>query len=323
MSFEADSIVDRRRLRRKVSFWRFLAFAVLILAVLGVGAAFARRNGMRLAGPHIARVTISGLITGDKDTLKLLDDVGQASSVSAVVLAIDSPGGTVTGSEKLHDSIRALVAKKPTVAVVDGIAASGAYIAAIGADHIVSHGSSLVGSIGVIAQYPNVTKLLDTLGVSIESIRSTPIKALPNGIEPTPPAARAALEATVADSYGWFKQLVKDRRGLTEPELATVSDGRVWTGRLALPLKLIDELGGEKEGVAWLERERGVAKSLSVRDWKPTPERGRFDFTSMAAVLAERGGLPTLAALLRVPALGVDAAALDGLLSIWQPASQN
>jgi protease IV len=319
MSLETDLLVDRRRLRSRITFWRFLAFAAAVLALFGLGIAFAGKDSLGFASQHVARVSISGLITGSKETLKLLDDVSTEKSVAGVVLSIDSGGGTVTGSEALFVAIRKLAAKKPVVAVVDNVAASGAYIAAIGTDHIVSRGSSVVGSIGVIAQYPNLVKLLDTLGIKVESVRSSPIKAMPSGIEATPPEAIAALQATVMDSYAWFKDLVKERRKLSDAELAVISDGRVFTGRQALPLKLVDEIGGEREGIAWLESSKGVAKDLPVRDWKPQRNVPGFPLSGALAGLAEVLGLGQVAQALRQPAHQIEAATLDGLLTIWQP----
>ena len=112
----------------------------------------------------------------------------------AVVVHVDSPGGTVTGSEALYENQLRLPAKKPIVAVVDGLAASGGYIAAMGSDRIVARQTSLVGSIGVLFQIPNVGQLMNTIGVKLEEVKSSPLKASPNGFEPTSPrgAGRAA-----------------------------------------------------------------------------------------------------------------------------------
>ena len=120
------------------------------------------------------------------------------------------------------------------VVVVDGLAASGAYIAALSSEHIIAQDTSLVGSIGVLFQYPNFTDVLKTIGIKVEEIKSSPLKAAPNGFEPTSPEARAAIEAIVLDSYAWFKGLVKDRRQMDDAQLARVADGRVFTGRQAV-----------------------------------------------------------------------------------------
>src|SRR5205085_5626462 len=138
--------------------------------------------------------------------------LAQSTTVKAVIVHIDWPGGTTAGSEQLHGALKGVAAAKPLVVVVDGLAASGGYIAAMSADHIVAQETSLVGSIGVLFQYPNFTDVLKTIGIKVEEIKSSPLKAAPNGYEPTSPEARAAIEALVKDSYAWFRGMVKDRR---------------------------------------------------------------------------------------------------------------
>jgi len=258
MSLDADLIVDRRRMRRKLTFWRVLAVLIALVAVVGVTATVTRRggDGLTAGGDYIARVRITGLIRNDEERVESLDKLAK-SGAKAVIVHVDSPGGTTAGSEQLHDVLRRVAAAKPLVVVVDGLAASGGYIAAMSADHIVAQGTSLVGSIGVLFQYPNVSQLLNTIGVKVEEIKSSPLKAAPNGFEPTSPEARAAIEALVKDSYGWFRDMVRDRRHMDEATLQRVADGRVFTGRQGLELKLVDEIGNERTAVAWLAREKG------------------------------------------------------------------
>src|ERR1700754_1105712 len=243
MSLDSDVIVDRRRIRRKLTFWRVAAVAVAIAAIatLGIIATPGGRGALVTSG-SIARVTIEGLIRSDQDRVEALERLGD-SNAAAVIVHINSPGGTTAGSEQLYDALTQLKAKKPLVVVVDGLAASGGYITAIAADHIVAQQSGIVGSIGVIFQYPNVTELLKTIGVQVETIKSSPLKAAPSGLEPTSPEARAAVEDLVKDSYAWFKGLVRDRRHMDDALLQKVADGRVFTGRQAAELKLIDGLG--------------------------------------------------------------------------------
>ena len=315
-SSAADYIVDRRNMRRQVRFWRIVAFAIAALVIIGLGARFAGINNPA-SKPHIARLAISGIITGDAETLKLIRDIAK-SKAAAVELTIDSPGGTTAGSEEIYDELRLLAAKKPVVAVVGNVAASGAYIAALGADRIFVRGNSLVGSIGVLVEFPNVSGLLDKLGVKLEAIKSSPLKAAPNGMEPTSEGARAAMASLVADSFDWFKGLVKDRRHLSDDELAAVSDGRVFTGRQGLPLKLADAIGGESQAIAWLEKEKGVAKDLPVRDWKPENKLSGLNILGSAAALAEFAGIDNLAEALRHGSLAGEAGTPAGLVSIWR-----
>ena len=326
MSLDSDVIVDRRRIRRKLTFWRVASviIAIAAIAVIGTLASPGGRNAFATTG-SIARVNIEGLIRSDQERVEALERL-EKSKAAAVIVHINSPGGTTAGSEQLYNSLVRLKAKKPLVVVVEGLAASGGYITAIAADHIVAQQSSLVGSIGVLFQFPNFTDLLKTVGVKVEEVKSSPLKAAPNGFEPTSPEARDALDALVKDSYAWFKGLVKDRRGMDDAQLAKVSDGRVFTGRQAVELKLIDQLGDEKAAIAWLETEKGVKKDLPVRDYKLAPRFGDLTFLRTAAsVTLEALGLGTIAHQIEQAgvAQAVDRLSLDGMLALWHPAGTN
>ncbi len=211
------------------------------------------------------------------------------------------------------------------VVVVDGLAASGAYIAALSSDHIIAHDTSLVGSIGVLFQFPNFTDALKTLGIKVESIKSSPLKAAPNGFEPTSPEARAAIEAIVLDSYAWFKDLVKDRRKMDDAQLAAVDDGRVFTGRQGVAFKLIDSLGNEKTALAWLAAEKHVPATTPVRDVSLEPRFSEFSFLHVAAWTFQAVGLSAVAQ--RIEEWGavqaVERLNLDGLLALWHPPTSN
>jgi protease-4 len=325
MSFDADLIVDRRRMRRKLTFWRVVTVLVVIVAVVGAGLAFSSSGDMTGPGGGIARVNIEGLIRGSRDRTKALERLAE-SNVKAVIVHISSPGGTVAGSEELYDSLIKVKAKKPMVVVVDGLAASGGYIAAIASDRIVAQQSAIVGSIGVIFQYPNVTELLKTIGVQVETIKSSPLKAAPSGYEPTSPEARAAVEAIVKDSFDWFKGLVRDRRHMDEASLQKVSDGRVFTGRQAVELKLIDGLGDEETAIDWLAKEKNIDPKTPVRDYPLAPRFSDLPFLHVAALgVLDAVGLSGLAE--RVREFGaiqaVERLNLDGLLALWHPPSSN
>jgi len=326
MSLDADSIVDRRRMRRKLTFWRVLAIVVIVLAIVGLAGVLSNRTGFAGAGAYIARVTIQGLIRDDQERVQQLDRLARSTTARAVVVHVDSPGGTTAGSEQLYDSLMRLKEKKPLVIVVDGLAASGGYITALAGDHIVAKQTSLVGSIGVLFQYPNVADLLTKLGVKVETIKSSPLKAAPNGFEPTSPEARAAIESIIKDSYAWFRGMVQDRRHLSDDELQTVADGRVFTVHQAIGLKLVDEIGDERAGIAWLASEKKIDAKLPVRDYQLHGRFSDLPFLHAAAAAAlDAAGLATLAR--GIDDLGamqaVERLNLDGLLALWHPASAN
>jgi len=326
MSLDSDVIVDRRRMRRKLTFWRVSAAVVVIAAIAAVSVVVSPRgrSTFTTAG-SIARVNIEGLIRSDRARVEALERL-QNSNTAAVIVHINSPGGTTAGSEQLYDSLMRLKAKKPMVVVVEGLAASGGYIAAIASDHIVAQQSSLVGSIGVLFQYPNVSELLKTVGVKVEEVKSSPLKAAPNGFEPTSPEARAALDALVKDSYAWFRDLVKNRRGMSDEQLEKVADGRVFTGHQGVDLKLVDELGDEKTAVTWLVEQKNVKKDLPVRDYKLAPRFGDLTFLRTAAsITLDALGLGGIAHKLEQAGMAqaVDRLSLDGMLALWEPAGSN
>ena len=324
MSLDADAIVDRRRMRRKLTFWRVTAVVVALVAIGGGALLFVPGSRLMPPGAYISRIKIQGLIRGNQDRIEALERLGR-SRASAVIVHIDSPGGTTAGSEQLYDALRDLQSKKPMVVVVDGLAASGAYIAALSADHIIANETSLVGSIGVLFQYPNFTDVLKTIGIKVEEVKSSPLKAAPNGFEPTSPEARAAIEAIVLDSYAWFKDLVKNRRKMDNGQLTRVADGRVFTGRQAVGLKLVDGLGNEKTALAWLEKERKVPANTPVRDYSLRPRFGELSFLHVTAWTFEAVGLSAIAH--RIEESGavqaVERLNLDGLLALWHPPSTN
>jgi protease IV len=321
MSLDADLIVDRRRMRRKLTFWRALAVAAIVIAIVGTtAAAIGGRSGF---GPYIARVTIKGLIQGDDERVRKLEKLAESDNARAVVVHINSPGGTTAGSEQLYDALTRLKEKKPLVIIVDGLAASGGYITALAGDHIVARQTSVVGSIGVLAQFPNVGDLLGKIGVKVETIKSSPLKAAPDGFEPTSPEARAAIESLIKDTYGWFKGLVQTRRHLTDEELQAVADGRVFTGHQAIGLKLVDEIGDEHAGIAWLAKENTkIDPKLPVRDYSLEERYRDLPFLHAAAVtVLEAAGLGTLARHLEDSGAvqAIERLNLDGLLALWHP----
>jgi protease-4 len=305
----AQQIVAEARLQRSRRRWRFVAFLAILIAVIAVTARLAAERGIGTA--QIARVEISGTIASDRDRLALLKKLGEDDNVKAVLVAINSPGGTTAGGEELYEALGKLRAKKPVVAVMDELGASAAYMTAIGTDRIFARRLSLVGSIGVLFQTFNAGKLLDTIGVGTEKIASGPLKAEPDFAHPMTPEVRAALTSLVTDSFNWFVDIVADRRQLARPDALSLADGRVLTGRQALDDKLIDAIGGESEAIDWLESDKKIAADLPVVTRWPRPDAG---FGNIGKFLGSQAR-----AALGLPAEGP--VALDGLVSLWQVGS--
>ncbi|AZN96292.1 signal peptide peptidase SppA [Mesorhizobium sp. M9A.F.Ca.ET.002.03.1.2] len=317
MALRADDLIDRRRLRRKLTFWRV---ATLVVAAAGLVALSTWIYGDDFTGTavdHIAKVKIEGTITEDDELIKRLETIRQSSRVKAVILSIDSPGGTTVGGESIYEEVRKLAADKPVVAEVGTLAASAGYMIATAADHIVARKSSIVGSIGVLIQYPDVSGLMDKLGIKLEEVKSSPLKAAPSPFKPANDNERAMVRKLILDSYDWFVGIVAERRNMTKPEALALADGSIFTGRQAVANKLIDAVGGETEAIDWLAT-KGVDAKLEVVEWKDT-EGGSLLFSkAMAQTIGSALGLPDYGGDI-IRELGADRLFLDGLVSVWHP----
>ena len=295
---DARDLIERRRLRRRLGFWRVAA----ILAVAAAAGAWAWRAAP--AGDHVARFAVTGMILDDFDRDATLRALAKDKAVKAVIVRIDSPGGTVAGSEALYEALRDVAEAKPLVAVLGEAAASGGYIAALAADRIVARGATLTGSIGVIAEYPNVEKLLETVGVAFNRVASSELKAEPSPFRAPNAQALAVQAELVDDAYQWFVGVVAARRGLSDARARELGDGRVYSGRQAQAAGLLDDIGGEEAARDWLAGARGVARDLSVRDAEvERPGEGLFGLTGggarALALIDAWANRPHLMAILR------------------------
>ena len=298
MALDADYLIDRRRLKRRLSFWRGIGILAALLAGLAAFGRFAEL-GER---DYIARHTVQGLITDDGRRHRTLAAIASDEAARALIVRINSPGGTLAGGEALYRSLRAVAREKPVVAVLGGVATSAGYMAAIAADRLVARRSTITGSIGVVMQTTEISGLLEKLGVGAETIRSGPLKAMPSGFEKLTDDGREVLQALIADSHAMFLELVAERRRMDAAALEKIGDGRVLTGRQALEANLVDSIGGEREAVAWLETEKGIAEGLPIRDVGGGGRLGKL--LDRAAALGER-------------TIFSERLTLDGLVSVW------
>jgi protease IV len=320
MSLDSDILIDRRRLRRRLSFWRVLAILAIIAAVIFAAAKGDDGAFSELGRDQIARITISGFIGDSRKRHELLDKVRNDSHVKAVIVAVDSPGGTTAGGEALYEDLRELAKAKPVAAVFGTAATSAAYLAGIATDYIVARGNTITGSVGVIFQLIEVSDLLSKLGVKVDEIRSGPLKAKPSPFAPNDEEAKKLSEELVKESQGWFLGLVAERRKGVAASLEDIKTGRIYTGRQALQAGLIDAIGDEQTAIKWFTSVKHVETGLKVKDWKPE-SNSQFDlFRSSMAALAGKIGL---GAFMDESVLGrleeLKDRPLDGLFSIWHP----
>lgn len=274
-----DTILERRQMKRKLGFWRIAALLLLSAAILGMLSALGAFDNLgEKSGDHIARVKISGVITNDRPMLELIGDLKDKDAVKAVILDISSPGGSTVGGEAIYEAVRDLANEKPVATSVGTLAASAGYMIAAASDHIVARRSSIVGSIGVIFQYGQVSELLDKVGVEVNEIKSAPLKAEPSPFHETSPEARAMIDRLVQDTYQWFVSIVAERREFTPVKARQLADGSIFTGSQGLENGLIDAIGDEMTAKDWLVEEKSIPEDLKIVEWTPErPGSGLFE----------------------------------------------
>lgn len=319
MTAEIDTVLDRRRLRRRLALWRALAVAAIVAIVFAWGASSGDWSG--LGSKQIARVSITGTITEDRDQLELLKKIADSEKASALLVFVNSPGGTTTGGEALFAALRDVSKKKPVVAQFGTVAASAGYIVGLAADHIVARGNTITGSVGVLIQWPEVSQMLDKLGIKFNEIKSGNLKAVPSPFEPLNQEGQKVTQDMIDEGFRWFLGLVEERRGIKADQIPGLRQGRIFTGREAAQLKLVDSIGGEDEAVEWLRRERNIDSNLKVVDWKPEDGKSWGLFSSLGAAAASFFDHTSLGQMLgRTPA--VAGLGLDGLASVWHPSEK-
>jgi protease-4 len=262
MSLETDLLLDRRRLKRRLFVWRSLAVVAALAAVLVA----LRGANPQLGRSRLARLTVSGVVTDDRKLAEAVTKLADNDSVKALIVAIDSPGGSVAGGEGLHDAIARVAGKKPVVAVMGGTAASAGYMVAVPAARIFAREGTLTGSIGVLLMTGEVSGLLKSIGVSTEAITSGPLKDQPSFIRPLTAQGRDVLQGLVMDMYDQFVGMVANGRHMDDGRVRELADGRAYTGRQALKLGLIDAIGGEPDARLWLAQQKDISADLPVED---------------------------------------------------------
>ncbi|MDF2368539.1 signal peptide peptidase SppA [Sneathiella sp.] len=300
MSVDSENYDIRRRLKRRLTFWRLLA----ILLVLILGVWIFNEMSEEEVSDHIARLDITEIIIENDRREEVIDRIISDPSAKALIVYINSPGGSTYGSERLYKALRRVAETKPVTTVIGTVGASGGYMTALAGDRIFAGESSIVGSIGVIVQLTEISELMKKVGVTATAITSGALKGEPSPFKPISEAGRENLQDMVTATYDWFVSMVTQRRPLDEEEVRRLADGRVVIGLVAVRNGLIDEIGGITEAQSWLESEGQIPTGLPLRtiDYsEPKP--------LIARLLGEMMGKSVLSERLT----------LDGLLSLWQP----
>jgi protease-4 len=297
---DADYLIDRRRLKRRLTFWRTAAIIAIVAAVTAGIYKFTGAD----SGEYIARLNVNGVIHNDLKRLAAIEKIRKDDDVKALIVRINSPGGTVVGGEALYRALNRVRQEKPVIAVMDELATSAGYMIAVAADHIFAHEGTVTGSIGVLFQTAEVTDLLSKMGIKFEAIKSAPLKAEPSPFSKVTPKVRAATKLLVDDMFAMFVDMVVKGRNMKPEKVRDLADGRVYTGRMALKNGLIDAIGGERQAKSWLNKEKTLSKTLPVRDIRI--RREIEDWLDYASAIVQKTSLS-------------ERLTLDGLVSVWHP----
>lgn len=312
------SIADRRKLRRQLSFWRIIAVLLVAGSALLLWYAYGRGNGDGPSGgKHVAVISISGIIQDDPELLARLDRIAKDDRAEALVVQISSPGGTTYGGEVIYKALRRVAEKKPVIADIRTMATSAGYMIALASDTIIAGETSITGSIGVIFQFPQVKDLMDKLGVSMEEIKSAPLKAEPSPFHPASDEAKAMIGNVVNDSFDWFVALVAERRKLPVDIARKLADGSIYSGRQALAAKLIDATGGEAEIRAALKA-KNVKDDLPFVNWEARRSGTPFFLTGLVHDVMTTMGVDDPFGAKSLKNMADEKLFLDGLVSSWQ-----
>jgi protease-4 len=275
---------------------------IALIDVTGL-LADARRPGLLARGENpVARFS------------EALEKAGRDAAVKAIIVRINSPGGTVTASDVMHREVARFRAEtgKPVIALLADVAASGGYYLACAADRIIAHPTTITGSIGVIIQTLSVADGLSRIGIHAEAITSGPNKAMGSPLEPLAPSHRELLQGLVDEFYGNFLAVVKSSRAqVADSDLSWITDGRVVTGRKAHEAGLVDGVGDLHDAFAAARARAGVATARLVKYHRPMETVG-----SAYASAAGTGERPGSASAMQVNLLQLN---VDGLPLLEQP----
>lgn len=236
----------------------FLLFLIFLLLLSRCSGDF---HGLPV-GERIGVVEINGMLSGSDPVVRQLVSFKKDDSIKAVILRVDSPGGAVAPSQEIHDEVIRVAAKKPVVVSMASVAASGGYYVSIPAHRIVANPGTITGSIGVIMQFTNLEELYGKLGLKSLVVKSGEHKDIASPFRPMTSEDRKILQGVIDDVYDQFVSAVAEGRNLSVEKVRNLADGRIFTGRQAKEIGLVDELGGMQDAV-------GIAKDLAGISGEP------------------------------------------------------
>jgi protease IV len=259
----------------------FLIFLVLFILVI-VSLLFVVFQKSIPIGERVAVIRIEGPIIDSKDAIDELKDYVKDSSIKAIVLRIDSPGGAVAPSQEIYEEVRKAAVKKKIVVSMGSVAASGGYYIASAATKIFANPGTLTGSIGVIMEIPNFSGLMNKVGVKTEVIKSGKHKDIASVFRGIGKEEREILQSALDNVHEQFITAVSEGRKMLIDDVRKIADGRIFTGEQALKAGLVDELGNLDDAVKAAAKLSGIKGEPEV-----VTKKERFSLTNLV-----RGSMP-------------------------------
>jgi len=249
--------------RRRLFFWRTIS---LITVVIIVYLSFENQEKSSSNG-YIANYNISGLLISADDIIEDLEELKSNNEVNSIIISVDSPGGTTVSAEEIYLKLKEVSLVKPTAIVMRNIATSGAYLLSLGGDVIFSRENTITGSIGVLLQWARVDEALSKLGIEVNEVKSGKLKAEPDFFGEIDEEAQKVTKEIIDETFEWFIRIVKVERNLNPSEIYTISDGRIFTGRQAIELNLVDEIGDKNDAKIWLVKNKEIDSNSVIIDY--------------------------------------------------------
>lgn len=277
----ADLLLERTNLLKKLRNWKFisliLVFALIIIASSG-NDSFNSGLNSKISSDYIAQINIDEVMFENPKVDEMFTRVKNDSKAKALIIYVNTPGGSPVAAEKIYKYVEEIKKTRPVITSMGTVAASAGYLLALSSDRIFAYNTTITGSIGVISQTTEIVDFGKKIGVNFHSFKSSPLKAAPNPTEKLNDEVDSAIREIINDTYTYFKNLVQINRKLTDEEVKKYCNGQIFTGRLALKYKLIDQIGTTEDAVLWLKKEKNIPENLEVILIKPirTVDYSRF-----------------------------------------------
>ncbi len=249
--------------RRRLFFWRTISFITVAIIVY---LSFENQEKSSSNG-YIANYNISGLLISADEIIEDLEELKLNNEVNSIIISVDSPGGTTVSAEEIYLKLKEVSLVKPTAIVMRNIATSGAYLLSLGGDVIFSRENTITGSIGVLLQWARVDEALSKLGIEVNEVKSGKLKAEPDFFGEIDEEAQQVTKEIIDETFEWFIRIVKVERALNPSEIYTISDGRIFTGRQAIKLNLVDEIGDKNDAKIWLVENKEIDLNSPIIDY--------------------------------------------------------